>query len=96
MVGPNDFTMSMNTPERIYNVNDPEVQEQFDKIGEALAGTGKLFGVSGACSEKFIQDWVRRGVNFMSMNFDFNYIVSGAKSVMSSSHTVLDQLGRAY
>ena len=90
------LTISWNTPERIYNVNDPEVQEQFDKIGEALAGTGKLFGVSGACSEKFIQDWVRRGVNFMSMNFDFNYIVSGAKSVMSSSHTVLDQLGRAY
>ena len=96
VVGPNDFTMSMNTPERIYNVNDPEVQEQFDKIGEALAGTGKLFGVSGACSEKFIQDWVRRGVNFMSMNFDFNYIVNGAKSVMNNSHTVLDQLGRAY
>lgn len=41
VVGPNDFTMSMNTPERTYTVNDPEVQEQFDKIGQALAGTGK-------------------------------------------------------
>lgn len=39
VVGPNDFTMSMNTPERTYTVNDPEVQEQFDKIGQALAGT---------------------------------------------------------
>ena len=36
------------------------------------------------------------GLGCMSMNFDFNYIVNGAKSVMSSSHTVLDQLGRAY
>ena len=96
VVGPNDFTMSMNTPERTYTVNDPEVQEQFDKIGQALAGTGKLFGVSGACSEKFVTDWIRRGVNYMCMNFDFNYIVSGAKNVMQTSHAVLDQLGRAY
>ena len=42
VVGPNDFTMSMNTPERTYTVNDPEVQEQFDKIGQALAGTGSV------------------------------------------------------
>ena len=96
VVGPNDFTMSMNTPERTYTVNDPEVQEQFDKIGQALAGTGKLFGVSGACSEKFVTDWIRRGVNYMCMNFDFNYIVSGTKNVMQTSHAVLDQLGRAY
>ena len=96
VVGPNDFTMSMNTPERTYTVNDPEVQEQFDKIGQALAGTGKLFGVSGACSEKFVTDWIRRGVNYMCMNFDFNYIVSGAKNVIQTSHAVLDQLGRAY
>lgn len=49
VVGPNDFTMSMNTPERTYTVNDPEVQEQFDKIGRP-ARTGKLFGVSGAAA----------------------------------------------
>ena len=67
-----------------------------NKIGQALAGTGKLFGVSGACSEKFVTDWIRRGVNYMCMNFDFNYIVSGAKNVMQTSHAVLDQLGRAY
>ena len=30
------------------------------------------------------------------MNFDFNYIVSGAKNVMQTSHTILDQLERAY
>ena len=30
------------------------------------------------------------------MNFDFNYIVSGAKNVMQTSPAVLDPLGRAY
>ena len=96
VVGPNDFCMSMNTPERTYTVNDPEVKEQFDKIGEALAGSGKLFGVSGACSEAFVQDWVRRGVNYISMNFDFNYIVSGAQEVLRTSHSVLKTMGKAF
>ena len=96
VVGPNDFCMSMNTPERTYTVNDPEVREQFDKIGEALAGSGKLFGVSGACSEKFVTDWIRRGVNYMCMNFDFNYIVSGAQGVLQTSRSVLEAMGKAY
>ena len=43
MVGPNDLHHEHEHPERTYTVNDPEVQEQFDKIGQALAGTGKLF-----------------------------------------------------
>lgn len=96
VVGPNDFCMSMNTFTRTYNVNDPEVQEQFDKIGEALKDSGKLFGVSGVYSEKFVADWARRGVNFMTMNFDFHYIISGAKGVISGVHTMLDTLEKSY
>lgn len=96
VVGPNDFCMSMNTPERTYSVNDPEVQAQFDKIGQALSGSGKLFGVSGTCSESFVRDWVRRGVNYMAMDFDFHYIVSGAQGVLKTSHSVLDTLGKGY
>lgn len=96
VVGPNDFSMSMNTPERSYKVTDPEVIEQFDKIGQILSKTGKPFGVSGAYSEKFVNDWIARGVNWMSMNFDFNYIVNGGKAVIKGSHESLDKLGRAY
>lgn len=92
VVGPNDFSMSMNTPERSYTVNDPEVKEQFDRIGEILAGSGKLFGVSGACSEDFIKDWVRRGVNYISMSFDFNYVVNGAKGVVKTFHETMNSM----
>lgn len=96
VVGPNDFCMSMNTPERTYTTQDPEVQEQFDEIGQALAGSGKLFGVSGTCEEGFVRDWTRRGVNYMAMNFDFHYVLEGAQSVLKTSHGVLDALGKAY
>lgn len=96
VVGPNDFCMSMNTPDRTYSVSDPEVQEQFDKIGAALSGSGKLFGVSGVYSEKFVSDWVARGVNYMAMNFDFHYIVNGAKNVIGGTRSILDAIGRAY
>ena len=96
VVGPNDFSMSMNTPQRTYSPGDPEVQEQFDEMGRILSGSGKLFGVSGTCSEKFVQDWVRRGVNFMAMNFDFHYIVSGAQEVLKTSRRTLDAIGKEY
>lgn len=96
VVGPNDFSMSMNTPERSFTANDPEVQEQFDIIGGILKDSGKLFGVSGVYSEKFVTDWVRRGVNFLSMNFDFHYITTGGKSILKNSHEVLAGLERGY
>ncbi len=96
VVGPNDFCMSMNTPERTYTPSDAEARAQFDRIGEILAPSGKLFGVSGACSESFVRDWTRRGVNFIAMSFDFNYVVNGAKNVLGTAHGTLDALGKAY
>ncbi len=96
VVGPNDFCMSMNTPERTYSVSNLEVQEQFDKIGAALSGSSKLFGVSGVYSERFVSDWVARGGNYMAMNFDFHYISNGAKNVIGSTCNMLDAMGRAY
>lgn len=96
VVGPNDFAMSMNTPEKSYTAADPEVRAQFDIIGDALRKTGKPFGVSGAYSEQFVRDWVGRGVNWMSMNFDFNYIVNGGKAVLAGAHQTMDALHTAY
>ncbi len=96
VVGPNDFCMSMNTPERTYTVNDSEVREQFDMIGDILSKTGKLFGVSGMYSEKFVTDWVNRGVNYIAMNFDFHYITMGGKQVMNGTHDILDAMNKSY
>ena len=94
VVGPNDFAVSMNTSERRCTPNDPDVNAYYDEIGRILSATGKPFGVSGIYSEQFVTDWIRRGVNFLSMNFDFHYLTMGGKQVHSCSKMVLEQLGK--
>jgi len=93
VVGPNDFSMSMNTTERSYKPSDPEVMEQFDLIADILRKSGKPFGVSGAYSEAFIRDWTARGVSFISMGFDFNYVINGAKAVINGAKALCKDIG---
>ena len=94
VVGPNDFSMSMNTAERSYKPADPEVKEQFDKIAEILRRSGKPFGVSGAYSEQFVRDWVARGVDFIAMGFDFNFVINGAKAVVTGTKALCEAIDR--
>lgn len=96
VVGPKDFSMSMTKGGRTCTPNDPEVKEQFDKIGEILSRYNKPFGVSGQYSESFVADWTRRGVNFLCLNFDFHYITQGAKNVLKSAQANLTALSRKF
>jgi len=96
VVGPKDFSMSMTRNGRPCTPNDPEVKEQFDKVGELLSKYNKPFGVSGAYSESFVDDWARRGVNFFSLNFDFHYITQGAKAVINGTRCKLTDMGRKF
>lgn len=94
VVGPRDFSMSMARNGKSCTPADAEVQEQFDRIGELLAGCGKPFGVSGVYSEAFVKDWTRRGVNFLCMNFDFHYITRGGSEVVNAAQRTLREAGR--
>lgn len=96
VVGPNDFTMSMNNYKKTYILNDPEVLEKFNEIGKILSKTGKPFGVSGNYSENFVKDWIARGVNFICMSFDFHYIIKGSKEVLEGTKNILASLGKDY
>lgn len=88
--------MSMANEEKTYKLDDPKVLEQFDKIGEILSKTGKPFGVSGGYSEKFVKDWIDRGINYICMNFDCDYIINGSKEVLNGTKDILTSLGKDY
>ncbi|SBW10357.1 putative 4-hydroxy-2-oxo-heptane-1,7-dioate aldolase [uncultured delta proteobacterium] len=93
VVGPNDFAMSMTTKDgKACTGAEPEVQEQFDIIGEKLRKYNLPFGVGGAYSEKFVADWARRGANFMCLNTDFSYLVQGGKAVVANTQKTLQAL----
>ena len=95
IVGPNDFAMSMQKQNRALTACDQEVRKQFDIIGETLARhPDKVFGVSGLYSEAFVESWVRRGANLLSMNFDFHYIIDGGRTVLNDTRSTLNRLDR--
>jgi 2,4-dihydroxyhept-2-ene-1,7-dioic acid aldolase len=96
VMGPKDFSMSMCTSSRMYTPSDPEVKEQFDKIGEILSRYNKPFGVSAVYSEAFVADWTKRGVNFLCMNFDFHFVTKGGKAVLDGAKSALTSLGRPF
>ena len=92
IIGPNDFSMSMRTEERVYTPQDPEVKARLEKVSETIRKAGKPLGVSGTYSEEFVRYWVRQGASFISMNFDFHYIVNGGKQVFTQSKEILENL----
>ena len=96
VMGAKDFSMSMSTPKRRYNSEDPEVKEQLDVISEVISKYNKPFGISGAFSETFVRDWTRRGVNFLCMNFDFHFITASGKAILNGSKEVLTTMGRGF
>ena len=96
VVGPKDFGMSMTKNGKACAPTDPEVQEQFDIVGATLSKYNKPFGVSGVFSDKFVKDWVKRGVNFFCQNFDFHYVVNGGKAVINGTHKVLEEMNKKF
>lgn len=91
IVGPNDFSMSMWTGEWRYTPQDEEVQARFDEIAATVCRSGKYLGVSGFCTEPFISQWVKRGASLISLNFDFQYVVSGAKNALDTAKKTLEE-----
>lgn len=91
VIGPNDFAMSLRTPGQNVQVWDSEAQRYFDRIAEVLRKSGKPFGVSGVCSERFIEQWLDRGAAFLSVNFDFHYVVNGAQATLTLVRQVASQ-----
>lgn len=91
VIGPNDFSMSMSGSDGRCTPGDPRAIACFDIIAEILRKSGKPFGVSGLASEAFVGAWLRRGVSFLAVNFDFHYVVSGAQKALQ---TVRDELNR--
>jgi len=86
VVGPNDFASSMG---KLGKVRDTDVLAAYDKIGEIARKHGKAFGVSTGFDEKTVNEWLDRGINWMSLGFDFQYVLSAAQGTLEGAKGVL-------
>jgi 2-dehydro-3-deoxyglucarate aldolase/4-hydroxy-2-oxoheptanedioate aldolase len=78
IVGPNDLSGSVG---HIGEPLHPDMLPIYDKIGEVLRGSGRLFGVSVGYDVPTIRQWLARGVNLLFTGNDVGYVYDGAIGV---------------
>lgn len=76
LVGPNDLSGSVG---RIGNDLSDDMNPIYDRIGEILKDSGKIFGVATGPNEKFLSDWIRRGVNLIFTGTDVSFVYDGSR-----------------
>lgn len=80
--GPNDLSGSMG---KLVQVRDPEVMDVMDQFAAACVRHKMPFGVSMGSIPENMQDWVRRGANFLSLDGDISSIMSGAQATFAKA-----------
>ena len=76
IIGPNDLSASIG---RLGKLKDPDVIALYDEIVNACRSAEKPCGVSiGPGDEGFIQEWIARGVDFISCGDDISFLAAGA------------------
>ncbi len=80
IIGPCDLASSIG---HIGDWNHPEAVRLIERAIETAHRNGKWIGVSyGMLSEEEIAVWKRRGVDFISLGSDVDYIVSGGRLML--------------
>lgn len=78
LVGPYDFSMSMGKPGMF---DDPEVKAALDEACAKVKARGVLLGTY---AETHHDDWLRRGVDYISVKNDTNAMLAGFDAALSS------------
>ncbi|MGI6433522.1 MAG: HpcH/HpaI aldolase family protein [Sphaerochaetaceae bacterium] len=81
VVGPSDFAASMG---KIKTPRDPELLAAFDTLGRIAKASGKIFGISMGFNEQNVKEWIARGVNWLNIGFEYQYVVSAASSTLNT------------
>ena len=90
VIGPYDLSGSVGFLGQIRN---PKVLNLMDKYAELCREAKIPFGTSIGFNEQNIIDWVKRGVNWICIDTDISYLVSGTKRVIDFIGSLDSRLG---
>jgi 4-hydroxy-2-oxoheptanedioate aldolase len=82
VVGPFDLAASMG---HIGDPGHPMVKEAMDTIARKTAAKGIPLGVSMLMNPGAVQEWMRRGVDWISLDTDIVHILRGAKETLKAT-----------
>ncbi len=92
VVGPSDLSGSIGL---MGQTAHPEVKKLLDEISEKVVKAGIPLGVStGFEPPEVINDWLRRGVNWIGVGVDVGYMVRGSQSILKNTRELIAQGGR--
>ena len=79
VVGPCDLSGSIGL---LSQINHDDVKRLMDRVAEVAVKAKMPFGVATGFNPAVIEEWMNRGVSFVSIGVDFGYITSGAARVL--------------
>jgi len=82
IIGAQDMSASYG---KLGQVWDPEIQKSIDVVIEACRKRNISVGISCGFDPKFMQSFVDRGANILTVELDFGYIVRGATEVFRTA-----------
>ena len=88
LVGPNDLSGSIGL---LGQTRHPEVLKLLDKIAEECNKAKIPFGSAIGFNKENVSDWINRGVNWLALDDDFTYLVSGAKKCIENTLNLLKE-----
>ena len=89
-IGPNDLSWSLGLSGK---ADHPEVQKQIDRISVICNEHDFPFGTAvSKCSEQDMENWIRRGISWVSIGSDQGFLVSGAKNINVSKRQIIERL----
>lgn len=87
VVGVNDLAGSLG---RLGRTGDLQVQEYLDKIA-AIAGASPVpLGLSTGYSGNVLAEWIKRGLQWLSMGSDFSFMAQGAATTLREVKSLLE------
>jgi 2-keto-3-deoxy-L-rhamnonate aldolase RhmA len=84
-VGPNDLSGSMGL---LGQTNHPDVAKVIDEVCMKVRKTKLCLGVATGYSPENVQRWINRGVQWISLNNDYNNMYLYAKVVLDGTRSI--------
>ena len=81
MLGPMDLSASLG---RLGEVDHPKVEAAMDRVITAARDAGVLVGMGMGAQPQLAAQWAERGVDWIQLGCDFEYLVGDARSLFEA------------
>ena len=81
-VGASDLSCSMGMP---MQVDHPLVLEKLDEIAKKAKKANMPFSISMGYHPVRLQQWIQRGINWLSISDEYDFLVRASKEILNAS-----------